>query len=546
MKKDMVELPKRTVIVSGKYVYYTESVNYVKELKVSRPKRISIGKLSDTGLLIPNDNYYKIFGVNDDLIEPFNKSDSLSIGPNILIETISEKYGLKEILSNIFDDYDKILDLATFMIMTEDNKMQHFENYCYNHSLLSPSSFSDSTISKLFRDIKPKDIDLFMKSWVNVIPKDDIYIAYDSTNINTYGEGIDLAEYGHAKDNDELPQVNVSLGYNQTELVPMFYDIYPGSIIDNSECTKMVDRANSYGCKNVGFILDRGYFSLANVRYFEEHNYEYIIMAKTNAAFIKEVKNEYGPYVKKGLDSFIKGHDIYGLTYKKKLFNTDKTQYVHLYYDPQRASSEAIKLQHKFQRYTESLEEMKAKKIKRKEDLVSFEKYFNLNFDNYGYFLNYSRKDSKFIEELNNVGFFVIITSKEMTATTALEKYRDRDAVEKVFKMEKSYLGYDVFRVHSDEALEGKMFVSFIALILRNEIYKNSKELYLKNKKEGTVPAVLNVINKLTLTRMSDDKYHCRYKLTSKQKKIFKAMNIDENHYYDRALEIAKNESNLK
>ena len=51
---------------------------------------------------------------------------------------------------------------------------------------------------------------------------------------------------------------------------------------------------------------------------------------------------------------------------------------------------------------------------------------------------------------------------------------------------------------------------------------------------------------RLTLTRMSDDKYHCRYKLTSKQKKIFKAMNIDENHYYDRALDIAKNESILK
>ena len=33
---------------------------------------------------------------------------------------------------------------------------------------------------------------------------------------------------------------------------------------------------------------------------------------------------------------------------------------------PQRASSEAIKLQHKFQRYTESLDEMKSKKSKEK------------------------------------------------------------------------------------------------------------------------------------------------------------------------------------
>ena len=43
MKKDMVELPKRTLIVCGKYVYYTESVNYVKEQKVSRTKRILTG-----------------------------------------------------------------------------------------------------------------------------------------------------------------------------------------------------------------------------------------------------------------------------------------------------------------------------------------------------------------------------------------------------------------------------------------------------------------------------------------------------------------------
>ena len=45
---------------------------------------------------------------NDELIDPSYKSDSLSIGPIILIETISEKCWVREILRDIFGDYDKI------------------------------------------------------------------------------------------------------------------------------------------------------------------------------------------------------------------------------------------------------------------------------------------------------------------------------------------------------------------------------------------------------------------------------------------------------
>ena len=88
-----------------------------------------------------------------------------------------------------------------------------------------------------------------------------IYIAYDSTNMNSAAGNLELAEYGHAKDRDELPQVNLSIGYNQTDQVPLFYELFPGSIIDNTECEKMVERARQYGCREIGFILDRGYFS---------------------------------------------------------------------------------------------------------------------------------------------------------------------------------------------------------------------------------------------------------------------------------------------
>ena len=49
-------------------------------------------------------------------------------------------------------------------------------------------------------------------------------------------------------------------------------------------------------------------------------------------------------------------------------------------------------------------------------------------------------------KEIDKLGFFVIITSKEMSASEALDIYRKRDSVEKIFRMLKTGLEYDTFR----------------------------------------------------------------------------------------------------
>ena len=60
-----------------------------------------------------------------------------------------------------------------------------------------------------------------------------------------------MAEFGHAKDDSGVPQVNISYAVNHDDATPLFYEMYPGSIIDNTQCTYMVDRAKEYGYKNV-------------------------------------------------------------------------------------------------------------------------------------------------------------------------------------------------------------------------------------------------------------------------------------------------------
>lgn len=537
-----VELPSRTVTVkskSGIYVYLTQKVEYSSELKCSRPKRIAIGKLNEDGLLVPNQNYFELYGQNVELEISPERGDYISVGPEIVVDAIAKKTQLNDILESVFPGQaDKILDIATYMVMSENNTMQYFEDYGYCHSLFNKDNFSDSTIGKLLEELKIKDMDLFIRAWVKVHAQKDIYISYDSMNMNCVAGNLELVEYGHAKDNEELPQVNVSLGYNQTDNVPLFYSVYPGSIIDNTECTKMIERANHYGCSDVGFILDRGYFSIKNIRYFEDHGYDYVLMTKGNAAFVKEAVLECGALLKNGYSNYIDEHELYGMTIEKDLFKTGKKEYIHVYYNGLQAEREKIQINSRYKKMDDVLDEKIEKKLQRKEDVKQYESYYKVKFDDNGYLMSYARRENKIKEIINQAGYFVIVTSKEMSATEALDVYRDRDAVEKIFRMEKSYLGFDVFRVHSTAKLESKVFISFVALIIRNEIYQSLKSLYKKNRKEYTVPKVLRELERLGITKLSDNKYYTRYNLTNKQKRILQSLEISEQRYMERAEKI--------
>ena len=171
-------------------------------------------------------------------------------------------------------------------------------------------------------------------------------------------------------------------------------------------------------------------------------------------------------------------------------------------------------------------------KIRRKEEMVSYEKLFKLKYDNNGYLESYTKKDREIQKEIDRLGFFVIVTSKEMTASEALDIYRKRDNVEKIFRMLKTGLEYDTFRVHSQESLESKTYVMFIASIVRNHIFQGLKKLTEKenDKKSYTVPAAISELEKITIVKNSKDLYIRRYGLTKKQKNILGQFNVTESY----------------
>ena len=117
-----------------------------------------------------------------------------------------------------------------------------------------------------------------------------------------------------------------------------------------------------------------------------------------------------------------------------------------------------------------------------------------------------------------------------MTAKDALELYKSRDASEKLFKGDKSYLGNRSLRVQSDETAEAKIFTEFVALIVRCRIYtllKDEMEQMENKPNYMTVPAALRELEKIELVRGLDGRYRLDHAVTATQKKILKAFQMD-------------------
>lgn len=119
--------------------------------------------------------------------------------------------------------------------------------------------------------------------------RERIYISYDSTNKNCQAGDIEMVEFGHVKDNKELPVYNYAIAYDTYNREPLFYEQYPGSIVEVSQLQYMLEKSMGYGYRHVGFILDRGYFSKENIQYMDSCGYDFVIMVKGMASFVRNL-----------------------------------------------------------------------------------------------------------------------------------------------------------------------------------------------------------------------------------------------------------------
>ena len=533
------------------YVEYEYDRIYDPVRQYTFPKRVTIGKLSETDpeLMQPNQNFLKYFP-DAELPETKNRtsrSSCLRVGAYFVLRKIIEEYNLVELLGGYFEQRDLglFLDLAVYSILAENNAAQYYPDYTYNHPLFTNGmkQYSDSTVSDFLNSVTDDQSTGFLNSWNETRNhREKIYISYDSTNKNCQAGDIEMVEFGHPKVDVGQPVFNYAVAYDTHNQEPLFYEKYPGSLNDISQLQFMLDKAFGYGYKKIGFILDRGYFSCENIQYMDKCGYSFVIMVRGMASLVNELVLEHkGTFESKRVNNIYE-YGVYGKTVKHRLYAGDKKErYFHLYHSISKESAERAGIENRINQMTLYLKKYQNKV---KEFGPGFEKYFTLHYDEKTQAFVLPEERCSVVErELDLAGYFCIITSEKMSAKEAIELYKSRDTSEKLFRGDKSYLGNKSIRVYSEESARAKIFVEFVAMILRCKMYTKLKEEMKKLEKKPnymTVPAALKELEKIEMVRQLDNVYRLDHAVTANQKTILNAFGLDANHIKYYASELSK------
>ena len=533
------------------YIYYAYDRKYSPDKHYTIPRNTTIGKCLDVSseTMYPNTNFLKYFpeaGLPE-MNEKSERSACLRIFAFIVIRKIIAEYHLDEIIGCLIGkDAGLFLDLAAYSIVTENNAGQYYPDYAYNHPLFTQGMklYSDSKVSSFINCITRDQCIAFQNEWNSRHDhREKIYITYDSTNKNCQAGDLECVETGHPKDDNGKPVLNYSIAYDHNNSEPLYYEEYPGSIVDVSQLRQMLLKAKGYGYQQTGFILDRGYFSKENIHFMDKNGYEFIIMMKGMKSLVRDLVLSVKGSFEEKREYSLRDYKVNGITVKHQLYPSDeKERYFHIYYNERKQTTEREKVEEKIDRMSLFLREHQGMKLNLCNE---FRRYFDLIFYHEG------QDDEKFMygreryqvinEDIALCGYFVIITSEKMDAADALDLYKSRDASEKLFREDKTFLGNRTMRCQSNEALHAKIFIEFVALIIRSRIYFLLKEQMLKtHQKENymTVPAAIRELEKIEIVRQTDGEYYRDYAVTATQKSILKAFGLSEINVGKQAVDI--------
>lgn len=470
LNKDVqVKLPEHGIAykkVSGKtYVYYV-TASYRNEKGKPTCERSSIGRLDEaTGKLIPNRNYYEIY-----LKQPAPVSTGIyDCGVNHVFERTAEKLGVSKLLKTYFsENYREILTLAQYML-SEGNVMYYLDDYTESHKTALNESMGNAKSSKVFSALRQEDMLLFFREWMKH-KKSNEYVAYDVTSISSYAKNIEELEWGYNRDKERLPQINMGMYYGEESGLPLYYRIYPGSISDKAHLRYMVADNEFINGKRTRFVMDRGFYSADNLKFLAENSYRFVIALPGSLKYCSEL-------IKKHKAEIVNHSECMlglGLPYGKAYEVTEPgfRMKVHLYYDPDKALHESEALYELLDRQENDLKNMEEPPDRK----LHYDKYFFINRSKDGK-LGYIRNHKAINEQLEKCGFFLIAeTDFKKSTAEILEIYRKRDVVEKSFDNLKNELDMKRLHCHNSETVNGKIFVSFISLIVRSYMLNSLAE----------------------------------------------------------------------
>jgi transposase len=243
--------------------------------------------------------------------------------------------------------------------------------------------------------------------------------------------------------------------------MPVYYDVYSGSIPDKTYLEFMMTSAKDLGLVDVCFLIDQGFVSKDNFEYIVKQGYSFITsLPKSRLEALRLIDENKGSIRK--IVNRIGEFDVYGVKLAVELDGL--RLWAHVFFDSEKQAFDEKELYLHIDKLQKELLTMNRSKDVPKR----YRDYFNVKGCVGGvseFVLDEGRVDVL----LGRCGFFVLLSSQEkLGCGDVLRLYRDKDVGEKGFWQFKCCLDFRRVRTHWRETLDGKVFVGFLALILRS------------------------------------------------------------------------------
>ena len=505
---------KRTGVT---YVY--ESISYWdKKKKQPRNKRVCIGKHDPvSGEFIPSK---RLAPEQAAVRDPVVTASAEIVGGSIILDMITKQLGLEGLLKSSFPkEYRQILTIAHYLV-SQGGPLSHCATWCKSHKHPFGAPLTSQYITNILRSISIDGKQTFFNKWMNKVLEDD-YLCYDITSISSYSELNEFIKYGHNRDKEKLPQLNLAILFGQKGRLPVYFQRLPGNITDVTTLHSLLKTFKALEIKRFHYVMDKGFYSKKNTHELLVARDKFIISVPLNNKWVQHAIDDiyeviHGPEGYQKLDNET-------LYVHSRLYPWEKDNrrcYLHLYYNAHARAKAVDRFNEKLVGYKDELES--GKLINEHQD--AYNDFFVIKTTpKRGMQVSYNTQAvSQYINRYS--GFQALLTNSIKNPVEALQVYRDKDIVEKCFDDLKNQLDMKRLRMHSSSTVDGRLFVQFIALIyvsaLRREMRKsNLIERY-------TVSELLQEMNTLTKVKYSGKYGHILTEVTKPQREILKSMNI--------------------
>jgi transposase len=519
----------------GKYTYLYECTAYRDHDGNPRNKRVIIGKIDlKTGLPVYKPEYLermreagtpmeipsteKIFSMKD-----IKQSSVRDYGLFYLLRHLSDAIGLTESLAVSVPDYWKEIFMLACYLISSGDPFLYCEEWIKDTECLPVSSMSSQRISELLAAIKPEEREGFYKSWCSYRSEQE-YLALDITSTSSYSELVDDVEWGYNRDHEDLPQINICMLMGETSRLPVYQTVYGGSLKDVSTLRTTLSKFDAItDGRPVLAVMDKGFYSRKNVTAMlgDKKIKKFIISIPFTSSFARQqVAGE-----RKDIDSVqntivINGDSMRAVT-KVRVWDKEHKVFTHIYY----SAKKAFHRREELYAHVALLREEGEKSPARFADDIEHIKYLNIRRSEKaesGYIV--SIREDVINSELETAGWIIIISNDIDNAKKAMRIYREKDVVEKGFLRLKKSLDLGRLRVHSQESMQNKVFIGFIALVLLSEIHKvmSDEDMY----KNITLKQLLHTLSKHRIQEINGTRII--YPATKEQRNIYKVFKIEE------------------